>query len=973
MSKKKNARKKNSQRKPKIIKKLEKKKNKKKNRKKRWKKILSWFIYLSLIGFLICSIAFIIFVAHVSKDLPTTDGLINRIVPETTQIYDSTGETVLYELHGDEKRTIIEIEDLPDYVYNAVVAIEDRDFYEHKGIVPKRIVKAIYVDSLNIACKIFKGETCRNWEGASTITQQLVKNAILTNEFSVTRKLREMILAWQLDKRFDKQQVLKMYLNEIPLGSVNYGYEAACQNYFGKSAKDLSIAEAAVMAAMIQMPSYYSPYGSHVDDLLERQQFVINLMEEQGYITEEEANTAREEEIVFAPAVTNIEAPHFVMYAINYVQEMLGEDYSEQLLQEGGLKIYTTINLDTQKIAEETISNQIENIEAHGGDNTSLVAINPKNGHILAMVGSRDYFDEEHNGQFNVALASRQPGSSIKPLAYLAAFAKGYYPETILYDVVTNFSVSGNYTPKNYDFKERGPISMRKALQGSLNIPAVKTLYLAGLDNVIELAKKLGYSTVNDPDRFGLSFVLGGAEVKLLEHTAAFGALANDGVFNKAIPITKIINRNGEIIKEIKPTPKDVVEKDAVRMLNNVLSDDLARHYAFGPNSNLQLGTRPVAAKTGTTNDYKDAWTVGYTPSLVAGVWAGNNDNTSMNNAGGITVAAPIWNEFMTNALKDTEIEFFPAPPHNNSSKPVLNGSIKNGKTIKIDSVSGKLATENTPEEFVEEKKFMEVHSILYYCDKNNPNGPRPTNPAQDPQFNNWENAVQTWLQKYNAKAEENPDDDIEPIDTSAPPTEYDDVHTDENKPQLTISNPTPNEIITSNKLHISVNASSPQGIERYEYFLDNQIIPSSNNNYVEYSLYNTEIGEHTVRVKVSDKYGNFKEKEVTFILEENDFPVEMSILYPQNNNSYSITSFPLVFTLNILGANKINNLQFCYKPLNTSTTADCISVNNYLLDGNNTFRWETPPENTGEYSYYFNATTNNGDVQTNPQIINLR
>jgi len=956
--------------KPTVLKKFETAKRKYKKKKWRFKKFFAWFFYTCIILGLIGAIAFTAFVAYISKDLPTTDGLINRVVPETTKLYDKTGQHVIYELHGDEKRTVIEINDIPSYVYNAVVALEDKDFYNHKGIVPRRVLKAAYVDGVNIVWKIFTGHKKTFYQGASTLTQQLVKNSILTDEFSITRKLKEMILAWQLEKRFDKQQILKMYLNEIPFGSVYYGLESAAQNYFAKSAKDLSIAEAAVLAAMIQRPSYFSPYGSHVDELLERQQIVINLLEDQNYISNEEAELARKEEIVFKAATTNIEAPHFVMYTINYVQELLGEEYNEQLLQEGGLKIYTTVDLDLQKIGEETISNQIKNVEAHGADNAGLVAINPKNGHILAMVGSRDYFDEEYNGQYNVTVALRQPGSSIKPLTYLAAFDKGYYPETILYDTVTSFS---GYIPKNYDGKEHGQVTMRQALQWSLNIPAVKTLYLSGLTNVINLAQKFGYTTVNDPDRYGLSFVLGGAEVKLLEHTSAFATFANNGLYYKTTPITKIVDRYGEIIKEYIPHPEQIIKADSVKTLTSVLSDNNTRASVFGVNNDLYLGNRPVAAKTGTTNNYKDAWTMGYTPSLAVGVWSGNNDNTEMNyGSGGISVAAPIWNEFMRKALDGTEIEYFAAAPHNNNSKAVLNGNIAKGTPVKIDKISGKLATENTPEEFVEEKKFMQVHNILYYCDKNNPSGPVPSNPANDPMFNNWEASVQAWLIKYNEKANKDPNDDKEPIDTTAPPTEYDDTHTEANKPQLDIISPKNNALVSGNKLKIAVKAQSMRGIKRYEYFIDGKVIPGNNTSYLEASLYDLNIGDHTVTVKVSDDVGNFREKTHTFTLSENNFLAEISIIYPQNNYQFFVSSFPLVFTINVMGANKINNLELCYKNLSGTDDFTCSELTNYLLDGQNTVRWKIAPD-IGNYKYYLKANTNNGSILTDHRFITFR
>jgi membrane peptidoglycan carboxypeptidase len=947
--------------------------NMKQKKKRGWKKIFSWVLYIGVIAALVGGIAFSAFVAYISKDLPDTDGLINRIVPETTKIYDGEGKTLLYELHGDEKRTSIEIGNLPSYVYNAVVAIEDKDFYNHKGLVPRRVLKAVYVDVINVAWKIFTGKTKTFYQGASTITQQLVKNSILTNEFSITRKLKEMILAWQLEKKFDKQQILKMYLNEIPFGSVYYGIESAAQNYFGKNTADLNLAESAVLAAIIQRPSYFSPFGSHVDELLNRQQLVLSLMLEQGYINQEEYDVAKGFEIVFKNKNDKkIIAPHFVMYTIDYVNELLGDDYSEQLLRDGGLKIYTTIDLNLQKTAEETITKNIENIELQGGNNAALISINPKNGYILAMVGSRDYFDNDHNGQYNVTLALRQPGSSIKPLVYLAAFEKGYYPETVIYDVVTDFN---GYKPNNYNYKEYGAVTLRKALQGSLNISAVKTLYLAGLNYVLDIAKKFGYTTLNDPDRFGLTFVLGGAEVKLLEHTSSFATFANDGLYIKPSPIIKIVDRAGNTIYENKTIGEQVIKQDSVRMLNSVLSDDASRQYIFGANSALYLPGRQSAAKTGTTNNNKDGWTMGYTPSLATGVWVGRNDNKEMTGpkADAVYVAGPIWKEFMQKALENTAVEYFPAPPHNNSNKAVLNGSILKGITLKINKISGKIASDSTPPEYIEEKIFREVHSILHYCDKNNPNGPYPTNPASDPFYIRWESAIQSWLIKYNEKANADPNDDLQPIDVTAPPTETDDnVYTPENKPNLTIIQPQNNQIINDSKLVISVQATANRGISKYEYFIDNKIIPSNNSNYVEYSLYEENIGDHKVKVKVSDDVGNFTEQEINITLSNSSYPVEINIIYPQNNNTYPVSAFPLVFTANVLGANQIEESKFCYQLIDAGTLK-CFTVSEYFINGTNTFKWNQAPEMNGQYKYYLELTTSDGTIQTESRIIILR
>ncbi|HLD34818.1 MAG TPA: transglycosylase domain-containing protein, partial [Patescibacteria group bacterium] len=567
-------------------------------------------------------------------------------------------------------------------------------FYEHKGI-------SIWGIFRGVVWQTIRGKKA---QGGSTLTQQFIKNSILTSERTITRKIKEWLLAYRLENRFSKDEILQMYFNEIPYGSTAYGVEAASQKYFGKTVKDINLAEAAILAALPQGPSRYSPYGSNIDLLLGRQRYILDLMVDQGHATEEEAEEAKNYELTFSPPTANIKAPHFVMY----VKEILSSKYGEKMVEQGGLKIITTLDLYKQEIAEEVVKEQAEkNLKNFNATNAALVAINPKNGQILCMVGSKDYFDQEIDGQVNITTSKRQPGSSLKPLVYAAAFIKGYTPNTILYDVITNFSNDATkpYEPRNYDSAEHGPVSIRKALAGSLNVPAVKAIYLAGIKNVTNLAFDLGYTTLSDPDRFGLSLVLGGGEVKLIEHANAYSAFAREGVLHPVSAILRVEKPDGTVLEEFQENEKKVLDPKIARQINDVLSDNGARAYIFGERNWLTLGTRPVAAKTGTTNDYRDAWTMGYTPSIVAGVWVGNNDNSEMKRgADGGVVAAPIWHNFMEKVLGDTPIEKFKPAEIPTTGKAMLDGQVDTGNIVKIDKISGLLATEYTPAHLIIEK-----------------------------------------------------------------------------------------------------------------------------------------------------------------------------------------------------------------------------------------------------------------------------
>lgn len=799
----------------------------------------NWLGSLAIVGALAGCLFVLIIFAWTTRTLPDPTRLTERTVEQTTTIYDRTGKVILYQLHGDVNRRLIALGDLPEYMKWATITAEDRNFYQHSGFSIRGILRSVFKN-------VFQGEKV----GGSTITQQFVKNAILTNEKTYTRKLKELILSYRIEQKFTKDEILQLYFNEIPYGSIVYGIEAASQTYFGKSAHDLTLGEAAVIAAIPQRPTYFSPYGSHLDQLFERQRYILNSMADLKYVTEEQAEAAKAEKITFRPRSESFLAPHFVMY----VRELLADRYGEREAVEGGYKVITTLDAEYQKLAEKAIADHIEqNRSRWNAGNAALVSLDTKTGEILAMVGSADFQDDDIDGQVNVALRPRQPGSSFKPLAYVTAFAKGFTPDTVLFDVETTFKTdSGDYTPHNYDGKEHGPVTMRQALAGSLNIPAVKTLYLAGVDRVLDFAEQLGYSTFRDRSRFGLSLVLGGGEVKLLEHTAAYATFAREGISHSPIAILKIEDADGKVLEEVKPedtTGTQVMDPEPMRQLTSVLSDNSARAYIFGEKNYLTLPDRPVAAKTGTTNDYHDAWTVGYTPSIATGVWVGNSDNEAMKRgADGSVVAAPIWNQFMRAVTASQPVEAFTAPAENTATKPILRGEAGGATPVKIDKITGKLATEFTPPQLVEEKRFSQLHDILFYVNKDDPQGPPPVDPFADPQFGNWEDGVRQWAERSGYATT-----------GGSAPTEYDDVHTLANRPVITITSPASGSTVTSQPLAVSVTAVAARGVVRVEYSLDGTAIGS--NTTAPFSaalpLTNVSSGIHTLTATAYDDVQN--------------------------------------------------------------------------------------------------------------------
>ncbi len=706
--------------------------------KKHYKDVLIDGAIVIFVGGILIASALLIWIS--TLEIPDLSSFEDRRILQSTKIYDRTGEILLYDLHQDVKRTIVPFEQISRHLKNATVAIEDERFYSHFGIDLKAIVRAAVINTT-------QGDLLGG-QGGSTLTQQVIKNSVLERDKKLSRKVKEAILSIKLERTLSKDEILAVYLNEVPYGGTIYGVEEAAQSFFGKKAADLTLAESAYVASLPQAPTYLSPYGSNRADLDARKNTVLDKMLQNGMITQQEYDEAKNATVEFLPqAVTGIRAPHFVMY----IREQLVEKYGEEALAERGFRVITTLDYDLQKEAERIVAEKgAANVERFKADNAGLVATDPKTGDVLVMVGSRDYFSKEIDGNFNIALAERQPGSAIKPFVYASAFARGYLPNTILFDVKTQFSPqcppdstsseSPCYSPNNYNGKFLGPVSMRNALAQSLNIPAVKTLYLAGVKDTLKLAADMGLTTLNDPDRYGLTLVLGGGEVKLLDMTHAYGVFANEGVRATPRSILKIEDTRGNLVFESKVETKQVLDRNAALLISDVLTDNVARTPLWGANSLVNFKERDVASKTGSTNNLRDAWLMGYSPNLAVGTWVGNNDNSPM--GGGLSglIVTPMWREFMDYALAKLPDEKFPQPQVDLAGvKPIIRGDY-------IDS--GMLASElaGSSTDSVNVSNILGgMHTILHFVERGNPRGPYPSNPAADQQYYNWEWAVQAW------------------------------------------------------------------------------------------------------------------------------------------------------------------------------------------------------------------------------------
>ena len=582
------------------------------------------------------------------KDLPSPTTL-NKpsSYPISTKILDRQGK-LLYEIYDDQNRTPIKLDDLPKYLVEATISIEDKNFYTHHGFDTGGLLRAAW-----------KTITGQRLEGGSTITQQLVKVALLTPERTITRKIKEAILTIATEVLYSKNQILEMYLNHIPYGGTAYGIEAASHRFFDKNAKDLSLGEATLLVGLPQAPSRYSPLGNP-DAAKSRQALVLGRMVEDKYLSNEQATTAKNEELHFADSGTDISAPHFVMYVRQYLEEKYGINKVEQ----GGLRVTTTLDLDLQNVAQATLSAELVTLKKLKISNGAALITNPSSGEILSMIGSKDYFSEDIDGKVNVTTRERQPGSSIKPLNYaLGLETKIITPSTMLLDTPICFDLVGqsDYCPKNYDNTFRGLTQIRFALGNSLNIAAVKVLALNTIDGFISFSRKMGISTWRDPSQYGLSLTLGGGEVMMTDMATAFGVFANRGVKVPLHAILKVEDNQGNILESYDPadglrTGEKVLSEETSFLISHILSDNNARSAAFGTNSVLNVPGKTVSVKTGTTNNLRDNWTIGYTPNLLVATWVGNNDNSPMSYvASGVTGASPIWQKIMKYALRDVK------------------------------------------------------------------------------------------------------------------------------------------------------------------------------------------------------------------------------------------------------------------------------------------------------------------------------
>ncbi len=612
------------------------------------KRLIAYLFWLLPLGLLVGSYVLIL------KDLPSPTKLGSYDIPISTKIYDRN-DKLLFDVFAEQNRTPVPLADIPKYMQQATISIEDKDFYRHGGINPLGGVLRAIIATV----------TRGNLQGGSTITQQLVKSALLSPERSITRKVKEIILAFWVELLYPKDKILEMYLNQVPYGGTAWGIETASEKYFGKKAKDLTLAEATLLAGLPQAPTLYSPFGAHPEKAKLRQGEVLRRMTEDGYITSSQAEETKKQTLVFTKP-SGIKAPHFVMY----VKEQLVQKYGEALVERGGLKVTTTLDVDLQDYAQATVAAEVDKLNGLHVTNGAVLVTKPATGEILAMVGSTDYFASP-SGNFNVTTAARQPGSSFKPFNYALGLEKHIVtPGTMFLDTPTCFSNINQppYCPHNYDGKFHGPVQVRFALGNSFNIPAVKMLYLNTVQDLVASASAFGITTLKDSKQYGLSLTLGGGEVHMTDMATGFGVFANGGIRKDLVSVLKVIDKNGKILEEHKDANlgKDVssqlliqgpriISPETAFLISHILLDNNARQEAFGPSSSLIIPNHAVSVKTGTTDDLRDNWTIGFTPQYVVATWVGNNDNSQMNPAlvSGITGAAPIWNKLMRKVLSD--------------------------------------------------------------------------------------------------------------------------------------------------------------------------------------------------------------------------------------------------------------------------------------------------------------------------------
>lgn len=814
-----------------------------------FKSLTKLLTYASLVVVLFVVILF----AWFSKDLPTPGNIARRTTAQSTKIFDRNGG-LLYET-GDQKRTSVTSDQISDNLKKATIATEDKNFYNHHGIDFRGVLRAVYNNIFH------RGQ---NSQGGSTLTQQYVKLALLDTQQTYTRKIKELILSLEIEQMYSKDQILTMYLNEIPYGSNVAGAEAASQMYFGIPAKDLSVTQAATLAAIPRSPTYYSPYGIHTKDLITRRNYVLDRMVSVGYLKEDEAKTAKivdtttvnagfdKNKVGVRPRKDSIKAPHFALYVL----DQLAEKYGDDVINKQGLKVVTTLDSGKQAIAEKAVTDGAANNKKYNANNAALTSIDPKTGQVLAMVGSKDFFDTSIDGNVNVATSNRQPGSSFKPIVYATAFKKAENsPSRILFDLTTDFG--GGYTPHDFDSRTRGPVTMRTALSNSLNIPAVKTLDLAGIPETIGTAHDLGITTINNkPGDYGLALALGTAEVKQVDFVGAYSVFATGGIKHDTITVLKVEDNQGKLLYQYDPAQdkgKQVLDPQIAYEIASITSDNQARSMIFGAHSALYFPDRTVAAKTGTTSDFKDGWTMGFTPSLVTGVWVGNNDNTPMKGSDGVVVAGPIFHQYMQQALAGTPNEEFPRPAevvdvtvdkYSNKLPSELSSELTTDifatwqvpKTkddvhvsIRVCKANGLLAGDAVPDILAEFRTFINLHS-------------------EEPKKPNFEGPVRAWAQASGLNL--------------LPPTDTCDATA--LAPTVKITSPANNADI-SGTFSITSNTAGASGIKQVEYFIDNISIGIAVSPFsINYNTASLSLGKHKLTAVATDNNGSTVKDEIT-------------------------------------------------------------------------------------------------------------
>lgn len=804
----------------------------------------------SMIGLVVGIVGFLGMFAWYSKDLPKPGEVIRR-EGFSTKLFDREG-LLLYDLYDTERRNPIVLDQVPDYLKQATVAIEDKDFYKHGGVDLLTIVRIPY----NM---VFRQRVV----GGSTLTQQLVKNALLTNERTISRKFKELVLSVQIERTFTKDQILEMYLNEAPYGGTAWGVGTASELYFSKKIEDLSLVESAFLAGLPQRPSVYSPFAGKKNDegtpyWRIRTESVIRAMEKNSNITKLQMEDAISslDSLEFNSTDTDIKAPHFVFYVRDLLEEMFGED----LVEKGGLKVTTSLDLALHEEAQSIVTEEVEGVENFNITNGSAVVMNPQTGEILSMVGSKDFFDNDIDGQFNVAADGlRQPGSSIKPVTYLGLFRRGYSPASMIADVETVFrpnESSDEYKPKNYDGEFRGPVSLRNSLGSSLNIPAVKGVAIVGVKDFLQIAYDMGFLTLEPTDenmrRFGLAVTLGGAEVHLLDTVTAYSSFANTGLRVNPVAILKVEDKDGRVLFEHK-----IVEGQRIMttgesfLINDVLSDNNARLLAFGANSLLNTG-RPIAVKTGTTNDQRDNWTIGWSQEVIVGTWVGNNDNSPMTKvASGITGASPIWRRIIFSALdagygapdwevpediEQLEVDSLSGYPKHDDfpsrSDYFLRGTIPSlpdpiHSKLKMcrGGDEGKLATEAK----ISAGDYSEREFIIL----------KESDPFSQDDQNRWQESINNWINGQ--------DDSRFKI-----PTEY---CGDTNEVYVHVSKPENEKSYADNNIEVNIEAGSDAGIDKIEIFVDGEKKETINDRSYKGNI-NFSTGKHEIYAKAFSRDG---------------------------------------------------------------------------------------------------------------------